>query len=584
MKPAEEVRAATDIVKIVSDYVRLRKAGANLVGLCPFHQEKTPSFAVHPTRQIFHCFGCGVGGDVFKFIMLIENVTFPEALERLAEKSGIRLPDRQGFADDANARQRTAIYQIHSVAAQFFGAQLGGTAEGRAAKAYLADRGLDDQTLADFRLGYAPAQGAALARTLVESGFPAEMIEKSGLVIPEREGAAQLDRFRRRVIFPIASESGKTVAFAGRALGDDQPKYLNSPETPIYTKSRILYHLYEAGPVIRKLDAAILVEGYMDCIALASSGIKNVVASCGTSLTEAQVRLLGRYTRRVTVNYDPDAAGIAASERSLSLLLEEGFEVGVLTLPGGLDPDSFIRKHGAKVYQERLDSAPAYLDYLAGRAAAKHGLDTPEGKVRAVNDVLPYLVKTSNMLLRQEMAIRLAERLQVNERLLREEIKKAAQSGRSEVPQVQGAAPPVTEAEQELIRAFIDDAELAAEFLPRIVEEGVVRELAGEGIFRKLLAEYQQAGRLEISRIEALLAPDERRILFQLQFRSGPPPDRDRALACCEALRRRRIDRDRFRLQAEIERAEKEQNQEKLTQLLEAKTNLARALAGAQRV
>src|SRR5487761_195589 len=580
MKPAEEVRAAADIVKIVGDYVRLRKAGANFVGLCPFHQEKTPSFAVHPTRQIFHCFGCGVGGDVFKFVMLIENVTFPEALERLAQKAGVKLPDRHGgAADDASARERAANYRIHDVAAQFFAAQLGGTAEGRTAKAYLADRGLDDRTLASFRLGYAPSQGSILARTLVESGFAADLIEKSGLVVPEREGTARLDRFRRRVIFPIANESGKVTAFAGRALGEDQPKYLNSPEPPIYTRSRILYHLHQAGPVTRKLDSAILVEGYMDCIALASAGIENVVASCGTSLTESQVRLLGRYTRRVTVNYDPDAAGIAASERSLGLLLEEGFEVRVLTLPGSLDPDSFIRKHGAEAYRERLDKAPAYLDYLADRAAAKHGLATPEGKVRAVNDALPYLVKVSNPLLRQEMASRLAERLQVNERLLREELKKAAQSGRSEVPlQRQGGGLRLTEAEQELIRAFVDDANLAAEFLPQIVEEGICDGLATEAIFRKLLAEYQEVNHLELGRMEALLAPDEGRLFFQLQFAVGPPPDRERLLACYEALRRRRLDRDRAQLQAEIERAEKEQDQEKLSRLLEAKANLMRGL------
>src|SRR5579875_2857032 len=370
MKPAEEVRAAADIIKIVGDYVRLRKAGANFVGLCPFHQEKTPSFAVHPTRQIFHCFGCGAGGDVFKFVMLMENVTFPEALERLAQKVGVNLPDRQGGAtDDSQARERTALYRIHEFAAQFFAAQLSGTAEGRAAKAYLADRGLDDQTLAGFHLGYAPSQGSVLAHALVEAGFSNEVIDKSGLVVPGRDGSERFDRFRRRVIFPITNESGKVTAFAGRALGEEQPKYLNSPETPIYIKSRILYHLHEAGAGIRKLDAAILVEGYMDCIALASVGVQNVVASCGTSLTESQVRLLGRYTRRVTVNYDPDTAGIAAAERSLGLLLEEGFEVRVLTLPEGCDPDSFIRKRGVEAYRERLEQAPAYLDYLADRAA-----------------------------------------------------------------------------------------------------------------------------------------------------------------------------------------------------------------------
>ncbi|MGH9357738.1 MAG: DNA primase [Terriglobia bacterium] len=585
MKPAEEIRAAVDIVRVVGEYVQLRKQGANLVGLCPFHQEKTASFAVHPTRQIFHCFGCGVGGDVFKFVMLIENVTFPEALHHVAQKAGISLPQHQGGpVEDAKSQERAALYRIHEVAAKFYSAQLSGTAEGRAARAYLADRGLDDRTLAHFHLGYAPSQGQGLARALRESGFTADAIEKSGLLIPAREGVSQLDRFRGRVIFPINNESGKVTAFAGRALGEEQPKYLNSPETPIYTKSRILYRLHESGPVIRKLDGAVLVEGYMDCIALVSAGVENAVASCGTSLTESQVRLLGRYTRRVTVNYDPDAAGLAATERSIGLLLEEGFEVKALTLPGDLDPDAFIRKHGAEAYRERLDRAPAYLDYLADSAAAKHGLGTPEGKIRAVNTVLPYLVKVSNLLLRQEIASRLAERLQVNERLLREEMKRAAQSGHSEMPrQSREEMLRLTGAEQEIIRALVDDAGLMAEFLPRLIEEGVCDGLAGESIFRKLMAEYQEANCLEISRIESLLAPEELRVFFQLQFAAGPPPDRERFLACYEALRRRRIDRERTQLQIEIERADRDQDKEKLSRLLEAKTSLMRTLAGAQR-
>ncbi|MGD0922587.1 MAG: DNA primase, partial [Terriglobia bacterium] len=375
MSQVDEVRAAADIVKVVGDYVKLRKAGANFMGLCPFHQEKTPSFAVHPTKQIFHCFGCGVGGDVFKFVMLIENLSFPEALHRIAEKVGVHLRESsRDEASDANARERTTLYKIHEVAAKFFASQLGATAEGRTARAYLADRGLSDEVVGRFRLGYAPGDGQALTRWLLDAGFKPDTFERSGLVLRDAEGKRHYDRFRRRVIFPIANESGKVVAFGGRALGDDQPKYLNSPETPIYTKGRVLYHLDRAGPAIRKLDYAILVEGYMDCIAVASAGVENVVATCGTSLTEGQIRLLSRYSRRVVVNYDPDSAGVAATERSLNLLLEEGFEAKVLALPGGLDPDLFIRRQGAAAYRDRLAGSPTYLDYLTERAVAQHDL------------------------------------------------------------------------------------------------------------------------------------------------------------------------------------------------------------------
>ena len=298
MIQAEEVRTAADIVKVVGDYVKLRKAGANFMGLCPFHQEKTPSFAVHPTKQIFHCFGCGVGGDVFKFVMLIENLSFPEALRRVAEKAGV--PIREQYRDetmDADARERATLHKIHEAAAKFFASQLSGTAEGRTARAYLADRGLSDEAVGRFQIGYAPSDGQGLNRRLQEAGFETEILVKSGLVLRDAEGKRTYDRFRRRIVFPIARESGKAEAFGGRALGDDQPKYLNSPETPIYTKSRVLYNLDRAGPAIRKLDYAILVEGYMDCIAVASAGIENVVATCGTSLTEGQTRLLARYSR-----------------------------------------------------------------------------------------------------------------------------------------------------------------------------------------------------------------------------------------------------------------------------------------------
>jgi DNA primase len=498
MSQVDEVRAAADIVKVVGDYVKLRKAGANYMGLCPFHQEKTPSFAVHPAKQIFHCFGCGVGGDVFKFVMMIDSLTFPEALRRVAEKVGVTISESFGEAAyDANARTRAVLYKMHEAAAKFFAGQLTGTAEGRLAHAYLEDRGLNDEAVGRFRLGYAPGDGQALIRHLSgamremaqgDSGNLPDLLEKSGLVGHDAERNRYYDRFRRRIIFPIANDSGKVVAFAGRALGDEQPKYLNSPETPIYTKGRVLYHLDRAAQAIRKLDYAILVEGYMDCIAVASIGVENVVASCGTSLTEGQIRLLARYSRRIVVNYDPDSAGVAATERSLALLLEEGFEAKVLALPGKLDPDSFIRKEGSGRYREMLSGAPSYIDYLTDRAISTHNLTTPEGKVGAANAVLPYLAKVSNPMLRVEMAGRLAERLRLDQRLLREELRRVAGPGRSEVRiQPESAAPKVTVAEKELLRAFVEDQELADELLPQVVEQGMLEGLLTEPIFKRFL-------------------------------------------------------------------------------------------------
>jgi DNA primase len=586
MSQVDQVRAAADIVKIVGDYVKLRKAGANFMGLCPFHQEKTPSFAVHPTKQIFHCFGCGVGGDVFKFVMMMDHLSFPEALRRVGEKVGITIREHQGGEGmDQRGRERTALYKLHESAAKYYASQLGATAEGRAARAYLADRGLGDETVAEFRLGYAPASGQGLTSHLASLGLSAELVEKSGLVLRDAEGKRRFDRFRRRIIFPIANESGKVVAFGGRALGDDLPKYLNSPETMIYSKGRVLYHLDRAGSTIRKLDYAILVEGYMDSIAVASAGIENVVATCGTSLTEAQTRLLGRYTRRVVVNYDPDSAGVAATERSLDLLLEEGFEAKVLALAGGLDPDSFIRRQGAQAYREKLAAAPTYLDYLTERAAAANDMTRPEGKVAAANAVLPYLARVPNAMLRAELANRLAERLRLESRLLVEELKRAAgargqprSQSEQRGPQVEAVQIQATPAEKKLLRAFFDSDELAGEFLPKLVDSGTSEGLATEKIFRRLSELHAEGERLELAHIEEWLEGAEQRLVYESVMEGGEAPDVGLVEACILALERRKSGRERERLQAEIRRAEQEGDRARLNQLLEAKAKLMRPL------
>jgi DNA primase len=579
MSQVDQVRTAADIVKFVGDYVKLRKSGANYVGLCPFHQEKTPSFAVHPVKQIFHCFGCGVGGDVFKFVMLMDGLSFPEALRRVAEKVGVHVEETAGDGTyDANSKLRAALIKLHEAAGKFFAAQLGGTAEGRMARAYLADRGMTDEVVGRFRIGYAPADGQGLTRQITDAGFEKEVQEKSGLIVVDAERQRTYDRFRRRIIFPIANESGKVVAFAGRALGDDQPKYLNSPETPIYTKSRLLYHLDRAGSTIRKLDYAILVEGYMDCIAVATSGIENVVASCGTSLTDAQIRLLGRYARRVVVNYDPDSAGMAATERSLTLLLEGGFEAKVLALPGGLDPDSFIRKQGAAAYRELLAAAPTYLDYLTERAAAAHNVRTPEGKVAAANAVLPYLVKVGNPMLRAELAGRLAERLRLDERLLRDELKRAAGAGRPEVRVPEEAVTDANHAIKQLLRACLQSEEVADALLPGLVDSGAVTGMFGEGIFARLLEARRRGERLELTPAEGGFSPPEQRLVYDALFWPGEPPNLEQAHGYLRALQLQRVQRERDRVLRDIESAAQSQDTLRMPELQRAKSNLDKEL------
>jgi DNA primase len=648
MSQVDEVRAAADIVKVVGDYVKLRKAGANYMGLCPFHQEKTPSFAVHPAKQIFHCFGCGVGGDVFKFVMMIDNLTFPEALRRLAEKVGVTLSDTFGQATyDANARVRAALYKMHEAAAKFFAGQLSGTAEGRLARAYLEDRGLTDEVVGRFRLGYAPADGQALTRHLsgalhqmVQGGAPypsadglqggaldrmaqsgagyeSELLEKSGLVVRDAERNRHYDRFRRRIIFPIANESGRIVAFAGRALGDEQPKYLNSPETPIYTKSRLLYHLERAGPAIRKADQAILVEGYMDCIAVAASGIENVVASCGTSLTESHIRILARYARRVVVNYDPDAAGMAAVERSipglldglsgfdaregrqaiseglsearaarragedkmLDQFLENTFEVRVLPLPVGLDPDSFIRKYGVAAYRGLLARAPTYVDYLTERAATAHDLGKPEGKVAVANAVLPYIAKVPNILQRAALVNQLAERLHLDQGLLREELRRGAVRPETRI-QPESAAPKTTTAEKELLRAFMEDQGLADELLPQMVEQGMLEGLVTEPIFKRFLELRVRGESAEPIALEEPLSAEARRALYESLFWAVEPPDRGRIDRHLRALQARKARRQLDKLRGAIQEAIQSKDWEKVRQLEQSNAGLEKELRG----
>src|ERR1700675_476065 len=486
---ADRVKQQADIVRVIGEYVRLKKSGQNFTGLCPFHGEKTPSCAVHQVKQIFHCFGCGKGGDVFSFVMEMEKCPFPDAFQVGAEKCGIPVPrPKERTPEERKENQRrAALIEIHSEAQAFFVRQLESTAEGRAARAYLEDRGLNPETIARFGIGYAASGGDVLLRQL-KPKYAEKLLVESGVISRDQSGARLFDRFRRRITFPIANESGKIVAFGCRALGDDLPKYLNSPETPIYSKSNLLYHMDRAKEPIRRQDFAILVEGYMDAIAVARAGIGNVVASCGTSLAEPQIKLLGRFTKRVIVNYDPDSAGQTATERSISLLLEQDFEVKVLALPGKADPDKFIREQGAEAYLKVLKESPPYVDYLIARAR-QMDLSSGEGKLRAVNFLLPYVQKIPNRLLRSEWATRIAQQSRLDEPVTRAALSKAAAERRSEVklqPELVGrAAKPV---ERRLIRMLAEGEGFRSELAQQLQQAQLHLGLETETIFTALIA------------------------------------------------------------------------------------------------
>ena len=577
---ADRVKTQADIVRIVSEYVRLKKSGQNFTGLCPFHSEKTPSFAVHPVKQIYHCFGCGVGGDVFSFVQAMERCEFPEAIRIVAEKSGIAIPRARTTSPEERreTQQRTALVEMHKEAAAFFAHQLETTIEGKAARAYLEDRGLDSETISHFALGYAPSSGDALLRHL-KPKFPDQLLELSGLFSRDQSGRL-FDRFRRRIMFPISDERGRVIAFGGRALGDDLPKYLNSPETPIYTKSNVLYHLDRAKESLRKLDFAVLVEGYMDTIAVARAGVANVVASCGTSLTESQLKLLGRHTRRIVVNYDPDAAGQTATERSLTLLLEQNFDARVLALPAlgeknAPDPDTFIKKNGADAYRKLLDAAPPYLDYLISRAR-QMDLSTGEGKLRALNFLMPYLQRIPNRLLRSEWAARVAQQLRIEEPVLRESLRRAASERRSEVktrPELVG--PAAKPAERRLIQMLFDSATLREKIAAAILADNLHRGLESEKIFAALLEAVSAGSPPDPASLAPSLDEKDRRLLFEISFESSGDSSWEEAESCLAVLRRRHVEAELYTVQKQIE---SNPSTDQLHSLLSRKQELRRLL------
>ncbi len=458
------VKQQADIVRIVGEYMTLRKSGAqNFQGLCPFHQEKTPSFSVHATRQFFHCFGCGASGDVFSFVQKIENITFPEAVRLIAEKLKIPLP-KMSYSSPEEERQagmRVGLIEIHERACKFFQEQLR-RPEAAHAREYLASRGINPEIIAEFRMGYAPDSGFML-RDALRGQYDEALLRESGLFSWKDKGdeaadqnAALYSKFRNRVMFPITNESGKVIAFTGRTLATDEkagPKYLNSPETPIYSKSRVLFNLDKAKEPIRKLEYAILVEGQMDCISVYTAGFRNVIASSGTAFTELQARLLGRFSKNIVVNFDPDTAGAAAAERSLALLVSEEFQIKVLTLEAGFDPDLFIRRKGVAAYGEALSHSQKYFDYLIERSRSLFPARTPEGKVKALNYLLPHIQRVPSRIVRDEWANEISHRLGIESAVLRQELRHAAGS-RSASRVNAPAATALMDAERVLIRAL----------------------------------------------------------------------------------------------------------------------------------
>lgn len=556
---AQFVKQQADIVKIIGDYVRLKKAGAqNFSGLCPFHKEKSPSFSVHATRQFFHCFGCGVSGDVFSFIQKIENVSFPEAVRFVAQKCGIPLPKRE-FSSEEEAqegRQRAKLLELHELATAWFEDQLR-SPEGALAREYLSGRGLKPDEIKQFRIGYAPDSFHAL-RERLQSIAEQDTLRLSGLFsFKEQEDGKPgplYSRFRKRVTFPIANESGRVIAFTARALEAGEkagPKYLNSPETPLYSKGNILFNLDKARQAIRETGFAVLVEGQMDCISVYLAGVKNVIATSGTAFTEAQVRLLSRYATRMIVNFDPDTAGANAAEKSIALLTEEGFEVRVVTLEGGLDPDRYIRERGVQEYMTALRGAKRHSDYLIERARQLFPPSTADAKVKALNFLLPHIKRMPNRITRDEFAADAAQKLGIDSALVREELKQAAAKRRDSLAH---AVPTLSDVEKDLLRA------LAAPTSDPACKAAMAGFDANEPHFEGLTVApilKQLRHRGDAHPIEAIEDPAGRSLLAQSLNGEIEPVSAEQVAAALETLRRRHLERRRRELRAAVSEAER---------------------------
>jgi len=546
----DDLRTRADIVQVIQEHVSLKKAGNSYKGLCPFHGEKTPSFHVNREKGFFHCFGCGVGGDVIKFVEMQEKVGFTDAVRLLARKFGLTVPETGPDGNELDARERETLLKIHEVSAAYFRAQLD-TPAGARARQQLRDRSVNEETINTLGLGYAPASRDALNAYLLGQGFTPPLLLRSGLVL-ERDNGQVVDRFRNRLIVPIARDAGSIVAFGGRSMDPDQvPKYLNSPETPIYSKSRTLYGLNHTKPFLRKAGFVVLVEGYFDFAQVLQECRLPVVATCGTALTPQQAQLLRRFVSKVVLSFDPDAAGQSAAARSCDLLVAEGFQVNVAVLPGGDDPDTFIRNRSGRQYAAQLQQSTPYLDYLLDRTAARHDLRRDDSRRAFLQEMLAVAARVPDAAGRDQFADRIAHRARITESVVRDEIRKAAVERRTEVgaremPSLGQLKP----AERGVIWALMNQPDEAADALVEL-DQHDLDGLAGGPIIEQALRLRESGAAGSPAAFLARLSQEEAALVTGIASAPAPPaPPHE----CALALKRLRFEREGAAVQQEIDR------------------------------
>jgi len=549
----DDLRLQANIVQVIQEYVPLKRVGNTHKGLCPFHSEKTPSFHVNPDKGFFHCFGWSVGGDVFKFLELHEKVGFQDAVRMLAQKCGVAIPETaEGSSDDArrDASLREGLLKVHEIAAGFFREQLAGPA-GERARRQLVERGVTPATVAQLDLGYAPATAGSLKTRLLKHGFSEGLLLQSGLIL-RRDNGEIIDRFRNRLMVPICRDTGSVIGFGGRALEAEQvPKYLNSPETPIYSKGRTLYGLNLTKSSIRQGGFAVLVEGYFDFAQLFQTQAAPAVASCGTALTPQQAQLLRRFTTRVVLSYDPDAAGQGAAARSCDLLVAEGFEVNVVVLDPGQDPDTYIRRHGADKYREKLRTSRPYLEYLLDQAAEGVDFEQDENRRQFLGKMLAVAARIPDPAARDQFGDRISHKARITEEVVRSEIRKAAVSRRPTLTERElPSFGPLKHAEKGLIWALIHNPPEAFDALDELEEEDL-NNLATREVFQVAQSLHKENGELIPSAFFERLSTVNAQLVTRLAAISVPPAP---ALECARAIKRSRCERERAAIQREIDR------------------------------
>lgn len=580
----DDLKRQADIVRVVQDYVQLKKKGANWMACCPFHKEKTPSFSVSPVKEIFYCFGCHKGGSVFNFVMEIERVSFPEAIKLVAEKSGVPLPkliDDSRF--EAKRHQADEVIELNRWALEWWEQQLESSGEARIARDYLSRREITDETRKTFRLGYAPDSWDALSIYLRQKGASQEQIDRSGLVVKKEEGGRTYDRFRGRLVFPVLDIQGKPIAFGGRTLRNEDAKYINSPETAAYVKGRNLFGLNLTRDEIRRAGFVILVEGFLDLIVPYQFGIRNIVASLGTALTPEQARLVSRFARKVVVNYDGDNAGVQAAKKAIEILLAEELEVKILVLPDDSDPDEFIRKFGVNEYQRQRGEAQPHIQFVIDQAVRDRKLSNPVDKEAAIDEVLPYIRAVRSRLQKREYFDIAMDSLRIRDVTLKRELWQSIRQGFEAVRVGQPTTPPTvrrtkakpTVAEIQLLELLLADETVRRNILPKL-ELADYADLPTASIFNAIVDLEKEGADLDFSRLSERV--DESDAAFELlpmllmtQSDNSEDEQHDalqlKAERCLDALRLMNINRRILELQAEIGEAERTSDEAKLSRL-----------------